>query len=434
MRLQTTTLAIAAIATASTWAQPVGNAVEVFTTADTLCVPYRIPAIACTGSGKLVAVADYRHSRTDIGVLKNGKGEMTDGEIDIHCRISTDNGLTWGETIVVADGLGARATDAFHVGYGDPAIVADWSSDDVAMLCCSGDVSFFAGTRQNHQGIAAFHSADGGLTWDEPFDLAESFYSQLDSNSSGPVCALFVGSGKIHQSRAVQVGGHKRLYCAVLVRASDKSRRNYVFYSDDFGRSWTLLGDPDTPAIPQGGDEPKVEELPSGDVVISSRIRGGRAYNFFTFTDAASGQGTWGEMAISDESCGGTVAENNSTNGEILIIPALRTADGTPTWVALQSVPFGPGRNNVGIYYKELASAEDYATPKAFAADWDGRYQVSFTGSAYSTMVMQADGKVAFFYEEDTYKAVSGGGFTLIYAPIALETITGGALAVPTKP
>ena len=31
-------------------------------------IPYRIPAITTTRSGRLVAAADYRHSGTDIGV------------------------------------------------------------------------------------------------------------------------------------------------------------------------------------------------------------------------------------------------------------------------------------------------------------------------------------------------------------------------------
>ena len=50
-------------------------------------VPYRIPAIAKTQSGNLVAVADYRFCRADIGY----------GHIDLHCRISEDNGKTWGD-------------------------------------------------------------------------------------------------------------------------------------------------------------------------------------------------------------------------------------------------------------------------------------------------------------------------------------------------
>jgi hypothetical protein len=94
--------------------------------------------------------------------------------------------------------------------------------------------------------------------------------------------------------------------------------------------------------------------------------------------------------------------------------------------LALQSIPFGPQRSNVGIYYKELADVSDYGTPADFAKDWDGRYQVSTIGSAYSTMILQADGQVAFFFEEDTYEAVGGGGYTMVYKSLPIDKITEG--------
>ena len=57
--------------------------------------------------------------------------------------------------------------------------------------------------------------------------------------------------------------------------------------------------------------------------------------------------------------------------------------------------------------------------------DWDGRYQVTELPSAYSTMVMQADGDIAFFYEEDKYKTV-GGGYAMVYKNLTVDLITGG--------
>ena len=51
-------------------------------------VPYRIPAIATAHNGDIIAVADYRHSGADIGMVNNGR-------IDLRARISKDNGKTW---------------------------------------------------------------------------------------------------------------------------------------------------------------------------------------------------------------------------------------------------------------------------------------------------------------------------------------------------
>lgn len=383
-------------------------------------IPYRIPAIACTNKGDLIVTADYRHSRRDIGV------DGDSGRIDLHGRISKDNGKTWSEIFTIVEGKAPNSPDAFHTGFGDPAIVADRESEEVFLLSCAGNVSYQRGKRDKHQDIAIFHSKDGGKTWSAPQNITESFYKQFDNSTRGPIQSMFIGSGKIHQSRYTKVGKYYRLYCAALVKDLNGTYCNYIFYSDDFGYTWTLLGDANIPAIPSGGDEPKAEELPNGNIIVSSRIHGGRAYNIFTFSDAKTAKGEWGTYAKSDATNNGVIAVNNSTNGEILIIPVIRKADNTPMWLALQSVPFGGGRRNVGIYYKELSSNADYDTPSDFAKDWDGRFQVSNKRSAYSTMVKQANNTIGFLYEEDTYNALSGGGFNIVFVSYSIETITDG--------
>ena len=129
--------------------QPKAGRYEVFKLEDPNSIPYRIPALAVTKSGTLIAVSDYRHSGTDIGVTNYGR-------IDLHYSLSYDNGRTWTEVKSLIDGKGEAATDFMSVGYGDPCIVADRESDRVLMLSCAGNVSFQNGTRQNHQNIARF--------------------------------------------------------------------------------------------------------------------------------------------------------------------------------------------------------------------------------------------------------------------------------------
>ena len=383
-------------------------------------IPYRIPAIAMAKNGDLIAAADYRHSGSDIGVVNNGR-------IDLHARISKDNGATWGNKFSIVDGKGANSPDFMHVGFGDPAIVADRESSRVLMLSCAGNVSFQAGTRSNHQNIARFYSEDNGATWSEPVDIADAIYAMWDNSSNhGQAKAMFVGSGKIHQSRYVKVNNYYRLYCSVLLRNRNNAYTNFVLYSDDFGGSWKVLGGVENAPISSGGDEPKVEELPNGNVIISSRINGGRYFNIFTFTDMEAATGSWGSVATSNSSNNGIVAQGNSTNGEIMIFPVVRKEDGAEMWMALQSLPFGNGRSNVGIYYKVLESGSDYSTPANFAKDWDGRHQASFMGSAYSTMCFQKDSTIAFLYEESTY----GADYTIVYKKYTLEQITNGKYTV----
>lgn len=395
--------------------------VDVFKTTPAT-IPYRIPAITTASNGNIIAVADYRHSRADIGMATNGR-------IDIRARISKDNGATWGNIFNVIEGKGADGVDSsnndMYVGFGDPAIVADRESNRVLLITCSGNVSFPNGQRDNHQGIAHFYSEDCGENWSVPEDRSEHIYAQFDNTQHGPVRAMFVGSGKISQSQYIKVGDYYRIYCAVLVKNVNGTNVNFVLYSDNFGDSWTVLGGGEVSPIPSGGDEPKAEELPDGSVIISSRTQGGRIYNIFSYTDSKKAEGSWGTAQYSNASNNGTIAVNNSTNGEILFVPAKRTADDKKVYLAFQSVPLGSGRANVGIYYKELETLADFVTPQAIAADWDGRHQSSYLSGAYSTMCLQKDNNIGFLYEEDTYGG--NGGYTIVYKNYSVEYLTDSA-------
>lgn len=387
-------------------------------------IPYRIPAVAQAQNGNLIVVADYRHSGADIGMATNGR-------IDIHGRISKDNGKTWGDIFSIIDGQGAAAanTNSMYVAFGDPCLVADRESNRVMLLTCSGNVSFPNGQRNNHQGIARFYSEDGGETWGKPVDISESIYEQFDKRVNGGIRCMFIGSGKISQSKTIKVGEYYRLYCAPLVKLADGSNVNFVLYSDDFGGTWSVLGGVDNSPIPSGGDEPKADELPNGNVIISSRTSGGRIYNIYSYTDAAKGEGSWATSVWSNANNNGTVAVSNSTNGEILFVPVKRVEDNKDMYMMLQSVPLGSGRTNVGIYYKALETLADFVNPDSIAKNWDGRHQSSFLGSAYSTMCWQADSTLAFVYEEETHRNSGSGGYTIVYKNYSIEQITDSAFA-----
>ena len=400
---------------------PAAERFEVFQLLNPTDIPYRIPALAVTKDGTLIAVADYRHSGTDIGVTDKGR-------IDLHYRLSYDNGNSWTDVMPLIEGKGDKSPDFMNVGFGDPCIVADRESNRVLLLSCAGNVSFQNGTRKNHQNIARFYSEDGGKTWSAPEDIAESIYSQFDETRYGPVRSMFVASGRIFQSPTVKVGNYYRLYCAVLIRDKYAKHMNYVLYSDDFGGEWKILGDANTPAVYDTADEPKVEELPDGSILISSRYNGGRYYNMFLFDDANTAQGQWLTKAFSGASNNGVVSADNSTNGEVMVLPVVRTADNKAMHLLLQSLPLGPQRKNVGIYYKELADQMDYLDPAFIAENWDGVLQVTTLNSAYSTMAWQRDNRLGFLYEEETHGTsnLAYGGYTIVYECFDIEDITEG--------
>ena len=365
-------------------------------------IPYRIPAIATTKNGTLIAVADYRYCYSDIGF----------GPVDLHYRLSHDNGLTWGEERVLADGTGDE-TDvqnpqtAWRYAFGDCAIVADRESQEVAVLCVGGKTVYHRARRQNPNRVVLFRSHDGGQTWDKGREITEQIYGLFDQRRDGPVHSLFVGSGKIHQSRCVKIGNFYRLYAALCTLSG-----NFVIYSDDFGDTWRVLGDPNhSPA--RDGDEPKCEELPDGSVILSSRYQG-RLFNIFTFTDAARAEGSWDLRAKALD----MKNVQNACNGEIILLPVTRKKDSKKVWIALQSIPFGPNRTNVGFYYHELLA--DHEGAALFAYNWKKGLQVSTQSSAYSTFTLQKDGKLGFLWEEGPT------GYNIDYRPLSVEEITGG--------
>ena len=382
--------------------QPTEGAQTLFTTGDNYGVPYRIPAIATARNGHLIALADRRYCGGDIGF----------GHIDIVSRTSHDNGVTWSSDTVVLRGSGQGHT----TGYGDACLVADREQDRLLLLCATGNVTYWASTSDKPlrmaRSYATYNARNKTWKWTEPEDITENIYQGL---FGGRIKGMFIGSGRICQSSRIKVGSAYRLYAALCTTSG-----NYVIYSDDFGQKWHILGDSTLSCAPKG-DEPKCEELPDGSVLLSSRKAGGRYFNIFTYTDKVQARGSWAEAVDSRTAKGGISNQGSPTDGEILLVKAIRKADNRIVTLALQSVPLGPARSHVGIYYKALTEKATYDTPLHFAENWEGVYEASSCGSAYSTMTLQADGRIGFYFEEEPL------WYQLVYLPLTIETITNGA-------
>ena len=401
---------------------------------DGVIPPYRIPGITTASNGRLITAAARLVCGTDPGY----------GQVDVVCRYSDNHGETWSDMIDVAVGTGrtSATVNYFDTAFGDPAIVADRTSNEVLVIAVAGCTVYGNGntTRQNPNMIATIHSTDNGETWGEPYNATEDIYSLFDAGNV--VQSAFIGGGKVFQSRIVKKDKYYRLYAAMCARPGG----NRVIYSDDFGRTWHALGGASALPAP-GGDEPKCEEMPDGRVILSSRVGGGRIYNIYTYDNTLEGTGSWGTSVKSTFAGSGLTPGGNSTNGEILVVPVQRNSDGKEMYLALQSLPTGSGRTNVGIFYKELTDLNDLNTVDNFAIDWNGFFQVSNTSSAYSSMDLQADDRIGFIYEEtltgfgrrdnpvSTSFPTGAGqhnfdGFDNIYVAYTLEYITDGAYSV----
>ena len=390
--------------------------------------PYRIPAIATAPNGHVFAIADNRPCGMDIGY----------GEVDIKCRISTDNGYSWGEEFFVADGKGGN-TNEMTTGYGDAAIVADREQNKLlVMMVCGrtvchngrwdkskiGDTDADAVNRVSRIYLT-YNETTGEWEKSEIVEMTDHIYSLFLDGETPTVTSMFIGSGKICQSRVVKKNEYYRLYCSMWTRDGG----NRVIYSDDFGGSWNVLGKiSDRPA--PGGDEPKIEELADGTVILSSRKYSGRYFNVFTFKDKTYTEGTWGTAVASNEVSNGLGFGGNSTNGEIYKVTAIRKADGAECDVMFQSIPTGSDRSNVAIFYKEMqynADGTNKYTPTTFSQGWTKGLHVSTKGSCYSTMIMQSDGRIGFLFEEhpgDNYS------YCIVYIPYTIEELTGNQYKV----
>lgn len=145
---------------------------------------YRIPALATTAEGTVLAVADRRNdSQGDLPNL-----------IDLVVRRSTDNGRTWGPQIVIAQ-------HTPQTGYGDAALVVDRTSGDILCIYASG-CGLWASTAERPLDINISRSSDDGLTWSAPECITPQIYGPgCDNPAAAPVSGMFAGSGRALQLR-----------------------------------------------------------------------------------------------------------------------------------------------------------------------------------------------------------------------------------------
>ena len=409
-------LALAAITTTTAVAQTAASAIEskkqtLFNSANHSSTPYRIPAIATLSNGDVIAIADQRPCGADVG----------NGEVDIYAKISSNNGSTWtpSSTDPSADGTGLKIADGTSSnGYGDAAVVANRESGEVMAICVAGKVVFSNGSSSKHNKMARLYSSDYGKTW-KTEDVTTAFFDNLLPNAY----TMFMASGKILQSTKVKKGNYYRLYGALLVRQKknwlSKENVNYVVYSDDFGKTWAILGGG---SCISSADEAKVEELPNGNIVVSSRKSGGRYFNVFSFSNLESATGSWGSTSTC--SFGGS----NATNGELLMYHNVtNVSTGEKTNIILQSLPTGSSRSNVAVFYKVIDNNTSYSS-SSFTSGWTKGIEVDNGASGYSTMTILPNGEIGFLYEDnyDTSKA-NGDYSDIVYVPLTVSEITGGA-------
>ena len=208
---------------------------------------YRIPALAVTNAGTLLAAYDGRPTLDDLP-----------SPADLVLRRSTDGGNTWGSQRILRTGTGLH-------GFGDPSLLVDRHTGAVFCFHAAttqwGFFESLEGTAQT-QHVDVSVSTDDGRSW--------SHRRITDQVKRPGIRGIFAASGAGTQISAGAHAGRLLQPCVVLL--SDGGRiAAAVAHSDDHGHSWSL-GEPLQPAADgTHTNESSVAALPDGSVLLHSR-------------------------------------------------------------------------------------------------------------------------------------------------------------------
>lgn len=212
---------------------------------------YRIPGLAVSTRGTVLAVYDIRHK---------GSGDLP-GDIDVGLSRSTDNGTTWGPMLKVMD-FDAAEPGSRGNGVGDPAILVDTNTGAilVAALWSKGNRGWHgSGPGLRPEETAQFliaRSTDDGLTWEKPLNITTQV-----KDPAWRMCFQGPGNG-------IQLGDGTLVFPAQF-KGSNNVPHSCFIASIDGGRTWRIS----PPAIPgkPPTSESAIAEAPDGSLVLSMR-------------------------------------------------------------------------------------------------------------------------------------------------------------------
>ena len=234
---------------------------------------YRVPALAVTATGRVIAIWDVRLDWRDLP-----------GDFDLVQRTSDDNGLTWSATRVL------RAHEPER-GFGDASLTADPLSG--RLLCwytaSTGHNYFTARPGDGLQSWLAI-SDDDGETW--------SHREYTDALRPAWAGGMFAASGNgIVLKQGASAG--TLLQPFVLREPSEGLDFAAVASSVDGGASWRL-----GPRVGPACDEGKVVELNDGRVLLHARSRPLRKRAIATGPDFAF-ESPAPDLALIEPGCNG---------------------------------------------------------------------------------------------------------------------------------
>lgn len=349
---------------------------------------YRIPALAVTARGTLLAAYDGRPNLDDLP-----------SPIDLLIRRSTDSGRTWASQEVVRTGKGLE-------GFGDPSLLVDMETQRIFLFHAAGTrVGFFEATAGHDQDDEYVQhcdlsfSDDDGLTWQH-----RRITGQLKSSTDRPVTGIFAAAG---QGIQIHLGPFAGRLVQQFVILCESTLMAASAYSDDHGDSWTLgqlIAEHTHGFSP---NENKVVALADGRLLLHSRSTPRRLA-----ATSDDGGATWSALAPVEE------LPDPSDNGSLVRFDGLPNvaalADGsTDAWLlATNNHDTALRRNTV------LSLSPDNGRT------WPTKLVLCPGSSAYSTAARLPDGNIGVLYERQGYREI-------VFASVPPEQLTQQRAAPP---
>ena len=227
---------------------------------------YRIPGLARTKAGSLIAVYDIRY---------NHSGDLP-ADIDVGVSRSTDGGQSWGKMEVAMD-MGNDPKFGSD-GVGDPSVLVDPSNGRIwiAALWSHGNRGWNGsgpGMKPEETGqLVLVHSDDDGKTWSKPINITEQVKKpEMRLFFNGPGAGITMKDGT--------------LAFAAQFRDADGKPWSTMISSKDHGETWHA-----GTGVKSDTTEAQIAQLTNGSIMINCRDNRGGSRTVAVTTDLGE---TW---------------------------------------------------------------------------------------------------------------------------------------------
>ncbi len=330
---------------------------------------YRIPGIVVTKKGTVLAYAEAR---------KSLRGDWN--TIDIVLRRSTDNGVSWSPSRLIAQVEGPKSKNPValaqnlannnEVTYNNPVAIADRKSGAVHFLFCLEYMRAFY-----------IRSDDEGQTFSKPVEITAAFDSFRPEYAwkvlaTGPGHGIQLRNGRLLVPvwLSTGTGGHAH-------RPSVAS----TIYSDDSGKTWHRgdIAVPDTPEF-VFPNETTAAQLSDGRVLLNVRTESKSHRR--TIVTSPDGAKNWSaprfDPQLLEPICFGTIL---SLGGKRLVFA-------NPDNLKKGNSDGEPGKNRDRKNLTVQFSSDNAAT-------WKSKQVIESGWSGYSDLAQASGGKILLFYE-----------------------------------